>query len=101
MADVYNDRIFTYALTNSNGDGGTGTLTISGDSGIKMIAIQGTSATAATITGGAKVNNLDSIALTVSSSKSAITFCATPGSVINNLVITCPAGATCDIIANI
>ncbi len=96
-----NDKIWTYTLTDGNGDSNTGIVTIQPEYGMRMVAIQGTSVAETTVAGTYTAGVLASLPLTLSSVKASITICATPGSVIEGLVITCAAGATADIIANV
>lgn len=92
------DKTWTYALTNSNGDGNTGIVLIDFDYAFKKIAIVGTSTTACTVIGAyTPPNGLAPTAINLTNGQS-LTILANDNAVLDGITITCPAGATCSIV---
>lgn len=94
------DKIFTYALTDSTGESGSGSITVVEAFGVQILAVKCTSTALVTVTGGAALGSLQSEAISLAENE-CLTIAATAGSVINGVTVTCAGGATADITATI
>lgn len=92
------EKTFTLALTSSNGESGGGSLTFLAEYGFKKVAILGTSSTACTVTGTARFGSLESGQISLTTGQS-LTIIANDNCLLDGIVINCPSGATCNVVA--
>ena len=95
------DNVFTYALTNANGDSNTGKITINSDYGVQKISICGTSANTTLVKGNKALGALASADLSLGNGD-VVTIVSNGNAALSGIVIDCVTNnSTCNIVANL